>query len=77
MKQVCDLVQGDLKMECVESINGYTAEIVEAIVNKVHPSDVCEYVGLCKAKLKVGSLYMFHSYCFKIKIVTHIKVEMF
>ena len=47
-------------MECVESINGYTAEIVETIVNKVHPPDVCEYIGLCKAQLKVGVLYMFH-----------------
>ena len=47
-------------MECVESINGYTAEIVEAIVNKVHPSDVCEYIGLCKTKLKVSSSKFFH-----------------
>merc|ERR1712183_882082 len=55
LERVCDLVQGDLKMECVETINGYTAEIVQSILNKVHPSDVCQYIGLCAAKLKVPS----------------------
>ena len=62
---MCDLVQGDLRMECVESINGYTAEIVEAIVNKVHPSDVCAYVGLCKNKLKVCNLFV--RFCITLK----------
>ena len=47
LEKVCHLVSGDLQMHCVEFLNGYTAEILETITQKLNPGILCNLIGAC------------------------------
>lgn len=67
---LCSHLRDDLKAECVDFVNTYTAELVDKLANDFSPRDICSYLKLCPEKeqqliehLGSKATYMHYSMC--------------
>lgn len=44
---LCSHLRDDLKAECFDFVNTYTAELVDKLANDFSPHDICSYLKLC------------------------------
>lgn len=50
---LCNRLRDDLKAECLDFINTYTAELVDKLASDFSPSDICLYLKCCTNKEEV------------------------
>lgn len=82
---LCDRLRDDLKAECVDFINTYTAELVDKLANDFTPREICLYLKCCTEKEevlieKIGDkasyndyskyLYLFISLLFELLLIS-------
>lgn len=69
---VCYKLRDDLRAECVDLVNTYTAELVDKLANDFSPHDICSYLKVCPDQemdliehLGSKSAYMDYSMCLR------------
>lgn len=50
LARLCDHLRDDLKAECIDFINTYTAELVDKLANNFTPREICLYLKCCTDK---------------------------
>lgn len=50
LHRLCDHLRDDLKAECIDFINTYTAELVDKLANNFTPREICLYLKCCTDK---------------------------
>lgn len=50
LSRLCDHLRDDLKSECIDFINTYTAELVDKLANNFTPREICLYLKCCTDK---------------------------
>lgn len=50
---LCSRLSNDLKAECVDFVNTYTAELVDKLANDFTPREICLYLKLCTEKEEI------------------------
>lgn len=53
LQLLCIHLKDDLKAECVDFINTYTAELVDKLANDFTPREICLYLKLCTEKEEI------------------------